>query len=69
MLIKSSPTGVSDGAGSSSDAKAAACGPVLAGATAAAQRTVKGEQRKDVGAGTSKDENSEKKHKKFLGVF
>lgn len=30
------------------DAKSAACGPVLAGATAAAQRTTKGESRKDV---------------------
>ncbi|MBU3077019.1 AsmA family protein [Sphingomonas quercus] len=31
------------------DAKAASCAPVLAGATAAAQRTTKGEPRKDVG--------------------
>jgi uncharacterized protein involved in outer membrane biogenesis len=31
------------------DGKAAACGPVLAGATAAAQRTTKGQPRKDVG--------------------
>jgi len=30
------------------DAKSAACGPILAGASAAAQRTVKGEPRKDV---------------------
>lgn len=30
------------------DAKAAACGPVLAGATAAAQRTTKGKPRKDL---------------------
>ncbi|MDB5686860.1 MAG: AsmA family protein, partial [Rhizorhabdus sp.] len=31
------------------DAKSAACGPVLAGANASAQRTKKGELRKDVG--------------------
>lgn len=31
------------------DAKSAACGPILAGANAAAQRTKKGEPRKDVG--------------------
>jgi AsmA family protein len=36
------------------DAKAAACGPVLAGAHAAAQRTTKGDPRKDVGTGTTK---------------
>lgn len=34
------------------DAKAAACGPVLSGARAAAQRTTKGKPRKDVGKGT-----------------
>ncbi|SNS58010.1 hypothetical protein SAMN06295912_109120 [Sphingomonas laterariae] len=33
------------------DAKAAACGPVLAGAQATAQRTTKGKPRKDVGSG------------------
>lgn len=33
------------------DAKAADCGPVLAGATARAQRTTKGKPRKDVGDG------------------
>jgi uncharacterized protein involved in outer membrane biogenesis len=33
------------------DAKSAACGPVLAGARAIAQRTTKGEPRKDVGRG------------------
>jgi len=33
------------------DAKSAACGPVLAGADAAAQRTKKGKPRKDVGNG------------------
>jgi uncharacterized protein involved in outer membrane biogenesis len=59
------------------DAKAAACGPVLAGATARAQRTTKGEARDDVGKGTpAKAENgkasdAEKtgQKKKFLGIF
>jgi hypothetical protein len=59
------------------DAKSAACGPVLAGATAAAQRTKGGEPRDDVGRGTTaKDESgksnaTEKKaqKKKFLGIF
>jgi len=59
------------------DAKATACGPVLAGATAKAQRTTKGEARDDVGRGTpAKAENgkasdAEKKgqKKKFLGIF
>ena len=36
------------------DAKSAACGPVLSGANAAAQRTTKGEKRDDVGNGTMK---------------
>jgi uncharacterized protein involved in outer membrane biogenesis len=36
------------------DAKSAACGPVLAGAVAARQRTTKNEPRKDVGKGASK---------------
>lgn len=35
------------------DAKSAACGPVLSGASAAAQRTSKGKPRKDVGNGTA----------------
>ena len=48
------------------DAKSAACGPVLAGAHAAAQRTTKGEPRKDVGTGESADVKDEKKSKKFL---
>ena len=48
------------------DAKAAACGPVLAGKTAAAQRTDKGEVRKDVGDGTTE---APKPRKKFLGIF
>ncbi|TPG41117.1 AsmA family protein [Sphingomonas koreensis] len=59
------------------DAKSAACGPVLAGATAAAQRTTKGQPRDDVGHGTTATaENgkqskgdAEKQHKKFLGIF
>src|SRR3546814_3949843 len=59
------------------DAKAAACGPVLTGARAAAQRTDKGKPRDDVGQGTtaksesgkaSKPEKKEQK-KKFLGIF
>ncbi|RHW17752.1 AsmA family protein [Sphingomonas gilva] len=59
------------------DAKSAACGPVLAGATARAQRTDKGEPRDDVGRGTtaksedgsrSKGERQEQR-KKFLGIF
>lgn len=59
------------------DAKSTACGPVLAGATAAAQRTTKGEARDDVGRGTTakaedgKPTRSEGKaqRKKFLGIF
>ncbi|CAN5386202.1 AsmA family protein [soil metagenome] len=35
------------------DAKSAACGPILAGATASAQRTSKGKPRTDVGHGTT----------------
>ncbi|HWI86709.1 MAG TPA: AsmA family protein [Sphingomonas sp.] len=42
------------------DAKSAACGPVLAGAHAAAQRTTKGEPRKDVGTGTTRDIKAQK---------
>jgi uncharacterized protein involved in outer membrane biogenesis len=57
------------------DAKSAACGPVLSGATAQAQRTRKGEKRDDVGRGTpAKDEKgadkpSKDQKKKFLGIF
>ena len=51
------------------DAKAAQCGPVLAGATAAAQRTTKGDARKDVGSGKSRDVQQQKEHKKVLGIF
>ena len=59
------------------DAKDAACGPVLAGASAKAQRTRDGEPRDDVGKGTtatsedgsrSKGERKEQR-KKFLGIF
>lgn len=59
------------------DAKAANCGPVLAGATAQAQRTKGGAPRDDVGRGTTaksesgKSNTSEKtsQDKKFLGIF
>ncbi len=51
------------------DAKATACGPVLAAAHASQQRDVKGQPRKDVGNGTTTDVNAQKKHKKFLGIF
>jgi hypothetical protein len=52
------------------DAKSAACGPVLSGATATAQRTKGGEKRDDVGRGTtSKAEDGKPKRKKFLGIF
>jgi uncharacterized protein involved in outer membrane biogenesis len=59
------------------DAKSAACGPVLAGATAAAQRTTKGEKRDDVGNGTTATAEDGKlgsgqrkqQRKKFLGIF
>ncbi len=50
------------------DAKAAACGPVLAGARAAQQRTTKGKPRDDVGHGTTAKSESGKR-KKFLGIF
>ncbi len=59
------------------DAKAADCGPVLAGAGARAQRTAGGRPRDDVGRGTtatsesgqrSKAERREQR-KKFLGLF
>ena len=56
------------------DAKSTACGPVLSGARANAQRTTKGEQRDDVGDGTDakadgKGDGGKKKKKKFLGIF
>ncbi|TGX54695.1 AsmA family protein [Sphingomonas gei] len=59
------------------DAKAADCGPVLAGASARGQRTDKGKPRDDVGKGTTaKSEDGkrskgdrQKQRKKFLGIF
>ena len=48
------------------DAKSAACGPVLAGASAAAQRTTKGEPRKDVGTGKSRNIKAEQKKRLSL---
>ncbi len=52
------------------DAKATSCGPVLAGATSAAQRTRSGDRRGDIGRGTtSKAENGKPEKKKFLGIF
>ena len=59
------------------DAKSAACGPVLSGATATAQRTTTGKPRDDVGKGTTaKSEDGQKstgekkgQRKKFLGIF
>lgn len=59
------------------DAKAAACGPVLAGANASAMRTKGGKPRDDVGKGTTaksesgkaKPEEAKKQRKKFLGIF
>lgn len=59
------------------DAKATACGPVLSGATATAQRTKGSKARDDVGRGTTaksesgKSDKAESKspEKKFLGIF
>jgi len=59
------------------DAKAADCGPVLAGASARRQRDTKGRPREDVGQGTTSKAKSGKQskgdagkqRKKFLGVF
>ena len=58
------------------DAKGTQCGPVLAGATARAQRTTSGKPRDDVGHGTTaKAENGQKspgerheQRRKFLGI-
>jgi AsmA family protein len=59
------------------DAKSAASGPVLSGATAAAQKTTSGKPRDDVGRGstaksesgkTTKEERKDQR-KKFLGIF
>ena len=49
------------------DAKAAACGPILAAKPAAAQRTTKGKPRSDVGNGTPDKDAG--KRKKILGIF
>lgn len=59
------------------DAKAAQCGPVLAGATATAQRTISGKPRDDVGHGTTaKAEDGRRapgegkaQRTRFLGIF
>ena len=59
------------------DAKSAQCGPVLAGAHAAAMRTKSGKPRDDVGNGTTAKSESgkespadkQKQKKKFLGIF
>lgn len=59
------------------DAKSAQCGPVLAGAHAAAMRTKGGKPRDDVGNGTTAKSESgkespadrKKQKKKFLGIF
>ncbi len=52
------------------DAKSTACGPVLSGARANAQRTTKGEKRDDVGDGSdTKADGGKTKKKKFLGIF
>jgi uncharacterized protein involved in outer membrane biogenesis len=59
------------------DAKSAQCGPILAGAHAAAMRTKSGKPRDDVGNGTTAKSESgkaspadrRKQKKKFLGIF
>jgi len=59
------------------DAKAADCGPVLAGASARRQRDTKGRPRADVGKGTTAKSESgrqsgtekRKQRKRFLGIF
>ena len=59
------------------DAKSAACGPVLAGAGAAAQRTTGGRARDDVGRGTTataedgrrSPDQRRSQRKRFLGIF
>ena len=48
------------------NAKAAACGPVLAGATASAQQTIQGKPMTNVGNGTPSTDSVKKK---FLGIF
>jgi AsmA family protein len=59
------------------DAEGAACGPVLSGARATAQREKDGDRRDDVGRGTTAKSESGKRspeakreqRKKFLGIF
>lgn len=59
------------------DAEGAACGPVLAGARASAQREKDGDRRDDVGRGTTAKSESgnrsraarKEQRKKFLGIF
>jgi uncharacterized protein involved in outer membrane biogenesis len=51
------------------DAKDTACGPVLTGARASAQRTTSGEPRKDVGTGKPPAMGKKPEKKKFLGIF
>lgn len=59
------------------DAEGAACGPVLAGARASAQREKDGDKRDDVGRGTTAKSESgnrsrearKEQRKKFLGMF
>ncbi len=52
------------------DAKSAACGPVLAGATSSAQRTIRGDPRKDLGTKSdNREKAAEPKKKKILGIF
>jgi AsmA family protein len=52
------------------DAKSAACGPVLAGDTAARQHSTKGQPLKLLGTkGDNKAEAAKPKDKKFLGIF
>ena len=48
------------------DAKSAACGPILAGARATAQRTSRGAPRTDVGHGAA---SANPERKKILGIF
>jgi uncharacterized protein involved in outer membrane biogenesis len=51
------------------DAKAAACGPVLAGATAAQQHTTKGKPIKMLGTKPGNTDQAAEPKKKFLGIF
>ena len=51
------------------DARNVACGPVLEGARAYAQRTVKGQPIKRLGVNQSYQQQRPKEKKKFLGLF